>query len=548
MRRLGCDRVAALQRTRCVAAILTASWGSGARMSTPRAWTRLPPDLLRFATTERHELYVAVMCVFDDAAVLSPAMTFDQVRVGLDRAGWDHPLEDVQLQQTLDALTKWRLLDVTQNHAARYATPEEFERKNLQWSLTGYGQAAVAGVLHALDALAQSVSLQPAVIDAIADGLAEICALSEATPVEVPRIATRLAEVEGHLASLVTNVRQFNTQLQRLLREDATSNEVFEEVKRRTVTYLKEYVDGVERPARRVATHVQRVNEIGVALVFDYALQGANLAPVAGADPSVAWRAERAKRWDALCVWFAPVDADEPRIASLVVVARHAILQLLRVLERRWESRRRSASIADDFRALARWFRDAIDDDEAHRLYVVAFGLWSARHAHLRADGVDEVASTTSWTAAPPVLVAPALRTTGTLTNRGRVASVRDPKAVRARRQREQAEAFLREERTRESLRTSGRVRLSTFSGVDAAAFTELLLLLSEALSASLAADGTRRATSTDGSVEIVLLAPVDGRRAHLETEHGRLSAPDYEVEINSTMTEASPRKGAASG
>jgi uncharacterized protein (TIGR02677 family) len=517
-------------------------------MSSPRAWTRLPPDLLRFATTERHELYVAVMCVFDDSAVLSPAMTFDQVRTGLASVGWDEPLEDVQLHQTLDALTKWRLLDVTQNHAARYATPEEFERKNLQWSLTGYGQAAVAGVLHALDALAQSVSLQPAVIDAIADGLAEIGALAQATPVEVPRIATRLAEVEGHLASLVTNVRQFNTQLQRLLREDATSNEVFEEVKRRTVTYLKEYVDGVERPARRVATHVLRLSEIGTSVVFDHALKGANLAPVAGADPSVVWLAERTKRWDALRVWFAPVDEDEPRIASLVVVARHAILQLLRVLERRWEARRRSASIADDFRALAKWFRDAIDDDEAHRLFVVAFGLWSSRHAHLRAEGVDEVASTTSWTDAPPVLVAPALRTTGTLTNRGRVASVRDPAALRARRQREQAEAFSREERTRASLRTTGRVRLSTFSGIDAAAFAELLMLLSEALSASLAGDGTRRATSTDGAVEIVLVAPTDGQRAHLETEHGTLSAPDYEVEIISTLVRASSSKAAVSG
>jgi uncharacterized protein (TIGR02677 family) len=498
----------------------------------PRAWTRLPADLLRFATTERHELNVAVMCVFDDAAVLRPALTFDQVRAGLLGIGWDHPLDEVQLQQTLEALTKSGLLDVTQNHAARYATPEEFERKNLQWSLTAHGQAAISGVLHTLDVLAQTVSLQPAVIDAIADALADIAAIALTTPVDTPRIATRLAEIEAHLASLVANVRQFNTQLQRLLREDATSNEVFEEVKRRTVAYLKEYVDGVERPARRVATNLERVADHGVSIVFDHALTGANLAPVAGADPSIGWLAERAKRWDALRAWFAPTDDAAPRIASLVDVARHAILQLLRVLERRWEARRRSASIADDFRALANWFAQAIDDEEAQRLFVVAFGLWPARHANLRVEDADAVASTTPWNSAPPVLVAPALRTTGTLVNRGRVPPVRDPAAVRARRQREQAEAFLREEKTRLSLRTSGRVRLSSFSGIDKAAFIELLALLSEALGAPRSSDGGRRSCSTDGRLEIVLRDAGDGRLARLRTEAGILSAPDYIVEI----------------
>lgn len=498
----------------------------------PRAWTRLPADLLRFATTERHELYVAVMCVFDDAAVLRPALTFDQARAGLVGIGWDHPLDDGHLHQTLEALTNWGLLDVTQNHAARYATPEEFERKNLMWSLTAHGQAAISGVLHALDVLAQTVSLQPAVIDAIADALADIAALVQTAPVDTPRIATRLAEIEAHLASLVANVRQFNTQLQRLLREDATSNDVFEEVKRRTVAYLKEYVDGVERPARRVATNVERVAERGVSVVFDHALTGANLAPVAGVDPSIGWLAERAKRWDALRAWFAPTDNAAPRIESLVGVARHAILQLLRVLERRWEARRRSASVADDFRALARWFAQAIDEDEAQQLFVIAFGLWPARHAHLHVEDADAVASTTPWRTAPRVLVAPALRATGTLTNRGRVPPVRDPATVRARRQREQAEAFLREEETRLALRTTGHVRLSTFSGIDKAAFVELLALLSEALGASRASDGSRRACSIDGRLEIVLRNAGDGHRARLRTELGVLTAPDYVVEI----------------
>src|SRR5438876_893620 len=214
------------------------------------------------------------------------------------------------------------------------ATPAEFERRNLQWSLTTQGQAAIGGVLHALDALRQVAGLQPAVIEAIADGLADLHDLARDPSTDAGRIATRLAEVESHLISLVTSVRQFNTQLQRLMRDDATSDEVFGEVKRRTVVYLREYIDGVERPTRRVQAGIERLVALGVEGVFDRALAGANLAPVPGADPGIAWRAERARRWDALRAWFAPEVVAEvpgapdvqPRIAALVGLAREAIL------------------------------------------------------------------------------------------------------------------------------------------------------------------------------------------------------------------------------
>lgn len=516
-------------------------------MTTNRAWRHLPRDLLRFATTELHELHVAVMCVFEDAAVLQPALTFDKVRAGLAAAGWDEPLDDGQLQHTLDALKEWRLLDVTQDHSARYATPEDFERRNLQWSLTPHGQAAIGGVLHAVHALAQSVSLQPAVIDAIADGLGELCDLIATTPVDAPRVATRLAEVESHLASLVTNVRQFNTQLQRLLRDDATTDAVFEDVKQRTVTYLQEYIHGVDRPSRRVASGIARLADLGASVLFDQALVGANLAPVPGDDPSVAWLAERAKRWDALLAWFAPADAAEARIRSLVGIAKHAILQLLRVLERRWESRRRSASIADDFRTLARWFADAADEDEAHRLFVVAFGIWPARHAHLSAPDTEDIPTTASWLASPPVVVAPTLRTSGSVQNRGRVHPIRDTTMLRARRQREQAETITRHEHVRASLATDGGMRLSAFEKLDAHAFAELLVLLSDALSAPAATDGSRRSLSADGRVEIVVRDATDGSSTRLRTDHGMLTAPDLVVEI--TLTDvADPFEEAAGG
>ena len=501
-------------------------------MSSTRPWRGVARELFAFATAERRDLYIAVMAVFEDAAVVRPSMNFDQVAAAVVERGWDEPLDHAELDHALGQLVGWGLLEATQDHAARYATPEEFERRNLNWSLTAQGVAAIAGLMRALEVLRRAVSLQPAVLDAIADGLVELHHLASEPAGDDGRIATRLIEVEAHLESLVSNVRQFGIDLQRLMREEAIGDDVFLDVKDQTVRYLQEFVTGVERPTRRIAAAVARIDEVGVSVVLDRALAGARLAPVAGEDPARGWLAERAKRWDALRAWFAPQDASEPRIESLTVVARGAILQLLRVLERRWEGRRRAASLPQDFRALARWFAAAESEAEAHRLFNAVFGLWPARHAHLVPPDAEAVPSTASWLDAPAVEVAPALRTSGSLQERGRGAPVADPAMVRVRRQAEQAAELASSRALRARLHTGGALRLSEFGALDRDTFAELLALLAHALSAPASSDGARRARSPDGGVEIVLRPIRDGRTARLATDAGVLGAPDDEVEI----------------
>lgn len=498
-----------------------------------RPWRLVDGDLFRFTTTDLRDLHVAIMAAFEQAAVLAPALNLDQVRAALTDSGWDEPVDDDGLQRALASLTGWGLLEATQDHSARYVTPEEFERKNLQWSLTARGEAAVGGVLHALDALRHAVGLQPAVLDAIGDGLAELADLLAAPGVTTndARIHIKLAEVERHHAALITSVRQFNGHLQRLLRADITDDAVFLDVKRRTVSYLEEYVEGVERPQRRLAAAINRVEAEGLASAFDRALAGANLAPVADGDPAPAWLAERHRRWEGLRAWFAAGEAP-PRITGLLVVARTAIVELLRVLERRWDNRRRSASVANDFRALAGLFAAAPGDDEAHRLFAAAFGLWPARHAHLRSLDGEERAPNTSWLDASPVEVAPALRSSGSLAITGKVKPVADPAMVRAARQREQATQLAAHDRLLGTLLTGATVRLSHFARLQVDTFRELLGLLAVGLDAPLGGDGTRRALSVDGRVEVVLCDPGDGRVATLTTADGTLRGPDLLVSI----------------
>jgi uncharacterized protein (TIGR02677 family) len=500
-----------------------------------RPWRAVDADLFRFSTTDLREMHVAIMFALEQAAVLAPALNLDEVRTALAAAGWDEPTSDEALQAALRSLTGWRLLEATQDHSARYSTPEEFERKNLQWSLTPRGEAAVSGLLRAVEALRHNIGLQTAVLDAIGDGLAEIATLARQprSRESDDRLHVQLVQVEQHLAGLVGSVRQFNGHLQRLLRDSGSDDDVFADVKHRTVTYLEEYVENVERPQRRLAGAISAVESAGLATVFDRALAGAHLAPVADGDPGPEWLAERLRRWQGLRAWFEPEAAERPLITGLLDIARTAIIELLRVLERRWESRRRSASIAHDFRALARLFAAAPGDDEAHGLFAAAFGLWPARHSQLPPLDGEARQPWMSWLVTEPVTVAPSLRTAGTLAQRGKSRPIADPRHLRAMRQREQAQQLAHDAQLRAALATDGSVRLSEFDRLPREQFTELLTLLAGALDAPLSADDTRRSLSTDGRVEVVLRGPGDDRLARLRTDDGELCAPNLLVSIS---------------
>ncbi|MFD3468117.1 TIGR02677 family protein [Streptomyces sp. NPDC058682] len=494
---------------------------------------RVPQAMFRFTTGEKADLNGAVLEAFGVAGEhLETTLGLDGVRERLRAVGWIAELEDEELHEALKRLVGWRLLDVVHNHAENYRTAEEYERRNLHYSLTRDGEAALAGVRHALEVLASTGALQTAVLEAITDRLDELTVLSGEPAAADRRIFSTLRELESHLEALVENTKSFNGQLQRLLRAEGVDLDVFREVKAATVAYLQEFLVDLDRRGETVAAAVARVEEQGIAVLRERALCGAELPPVPGEDPAAGWLEGRRARWAGLRAWFLPDDGSRPRIEQLHDVARRAIVSLLQVLERINESRRRSSSVVQDFRELARWFAAAPDEDDLHRLWSTAFGLGPARHAHLAHPDPELVPSSHSWSEAPPVEVSALLRTSGRTERFTRTGKVRDVAAVRAERA-ERARAERSElARAWKVLETDGPVRLSSFGTLDPAVLDRLLDLLGRALAAPLDVGGRRRATTGDGGVEVVLSRAPDVRTALLHTSKGTLAGPDYVVHI----------------
>ncbi|MCU1685531.1 MAG: hypothetical protein JWQ81_6270 [Amycolatopsis sp.] len=494
---------------------------------------RVPPEMFRFTTGDRAALYTAILHAFGEANErLETALGLDDVRARLRSVGWFGELDDEDLAAALGQLREWLLLDVIQNHAENYRTASEYERRNLQYSLTKRGEAAFAGVQHALTVLASTGALQTAVLDAISDRLDELGRLLSESSSTHRRVFTTLMELESHLDALRGNTKQFNGELQRLLRAEGADLTTFHEVKGATVTYLQEFLTNLDQRAHAISAGIERVDFHGVSLLRQRALLGAELPPTAGEDPAPAWLEHRRARWDGLRAWFRPEDGGPARAEQLHTVARRAIVTLLQVLDRITESRRRASSAVADFRELARWFAAAPSETDLHRLWSTAFGLSSARHAHLGHPDPELISAAATWEEAPAVEVSALLRSAGRTERFSRTGRVRDVTEIKAARG-ELAKLERAELQAAWSLlATDGPVRLSAFGELEHAVFQRLLDLLGRALSTAPDSTGVRQGTTSDGKVEILLTAPQDARGAVLYTPRGRFAGPDFVVDV----------------
>lgn len=499
---------------------------------------RIPPELFRFTWGDRAELYVAILHAFTEANErLDTTLGLDDLTAWLRSIGWAPPSSDEQLRSALNQLRDWQLVDFIQDHTENYRTALDYERNNVRYSLSRRGEAAYAGVTHAMTVLASTGALQTAVLDAIGDRLADLVA--ELDGGSDRRVFTALMELEGHLEALRGNTKQFNGELQRLLRVEGVDLATFHDVKVSTVAYLEEFLTNLDHRAHVIRTRIEAVLDRGVAWMQRRALVGAELPQLTGVDPGPAWLERRQARWEGLLAWFVGSETAPPRVEQLHAVGRKAIVTLLQVLDRLTEARRRASSAVADFRELARWFTVVPAQDDLHRLGATAFGLASARHAHLAIDDPELITSSASWWDAPPVAVSPLLRTSGRTEKFSRTGRVRDVAALKAARAEQAAAERAELEAAWSLLDSGGPIRLSAFESLDDRLFERLRELLGQALTSAPGHSGHRRATTSDGQAEILLWLPSDNAIATIRAPQGSFRGPDYVVEIRADRSRA---------
>ena len=455
------------------------------------------------------------------------------------------------ITDALAQLVEWGNLRADPD-TSRVTSVEDFHRARFLYQLTHAGEAAERALAVFDEQLGRRGVLQAVALQDIATGLGALRELTLQPEPDAGRTGLLLRDLVRRCADLADNAQAFMGSLQRTIDLYELDTEAFRAYKDRLIEYLERFIKDLTAVGGEIAERLDDLDLAGVDRVL--ALVARRDAEDAAPGPGVAedfraqaFTAELAawqERWLGLQQWFISSPELPSQAKLLRARARKAIPDLLAVVAMLNERRAGRSDRTADFRELAVWFAQAPDEAAMHRLWQASFGLRGSRHLTLDADTAQariesSVSPATSWHDAPPLMISPRLRRTGSYERRGRPNRVIDRRGERRRLAERAAAEAEQTAAARARLVTEHPIRLSDLGHLDPDAFSLFLALLGEALSARRPGAREIRTTTGDGSLEI-LLAPVpDDAPLEIRTDAGVLRGSDHVLLITDLTADA---------
>ena len=447
------------------------------------------------------------------------------------------PVESETVASALAQLVTWGNLEAHPD-TTEVATVEEFYRTRHLFQLSHAGEAAERAIAFFDQVLGQAGELQAVALGDIRVLLQELLELAAAEVLDAGKVHRALLALRARFEELVAKAQAFMGSLQRTIDLHGLSVTALLAYKESLVDYLERFIGELLLATAEIARLLEGLDGEPVERIL-VAVAARELTDVMAPGPAERAAAEASWRlsWAGLRSWFLGEAGAPSQSEILRQRARSAIPALLSAVASLNDRRVARSDRAADLRALAMWFAEAPSDEAAHRLWRAAFALAPARHLTvdeetLAAREAKPVPAQTSWLEAPPIGISPRLRESGRWTRPGPASRVIDRSRERAALERLMAEEAAQIEAARRRLATGQRLRLSELGALGRTEFDLLLDLIGEALAARVRDVDLVEVASSDGSLVIRLEAPVDGKRTTLETEGGRLHAPDFIVTI----------------
>jgi uncharacterized protein (TIGR02677 family) len=498
-----------------------------------------------YLTTQNARLYRRVMLAFVAAKRRFVVhLRSEDVIAELAANG---PADPKAVNDALAQLVEWGNLRADPD-TSRVTSVEDFHRARFLYQLTHAGEAAERSLAVFDEQLGRRGALQAVALEDIATGLRALHELAQETEPDVGRSGLLLRDLARRCIDLAENAQAFMGSLQRTIDLYELDTAAFIAYKDRLIEYLERFIKDLTGVGSEIAELLGGLDPDGVdrLLALVARRDAEDAAPGAGGagDPEdfreqafagelAAWH----ERWLGLRQWFVSSPEHPSQAKLLRARARKAIPDLLAVVALLNERRAGRSDRTADFRELAVWFAQAPDEAAMHRLWQATFGLHSSRHLTLDADTAQArtdrpVSASTSWREAPPLMISPRLRRTGSYERRGKPNRVIDRRSERRLLTERAAAEAEQTVAARARLITEHPTRLSDLGHLDADAFSLFLALLGDALSARHPGEREIRTTTGDGSLEI-RLAPVPGRApVELKTDAGVFRGQDHVLEI----------------
>lgn len=517
----------------------------------------MPDDLAVFAhlNVEKSAFYRAILAAFVAARsqfsiALRPAEVVERLTrsdeapiSGDDRAteAGVEPLAEVEAG--LRQLKAWGNLDDAPD-TAEAATLEEFYRDRRLYQLSAAGEAAEKALEVFHEYLHRPGELQTTALHDVLELLDSLPPLLARETPDEAKLHLALTTLTRRFEELTSRAQSFMRGLQRTVDLYGISVDDFLGYKERLIDYLERFIGELVVATNRTAEALLRVEAGNLAGLFT-AVARREMAdaleptPERQAAAETLWR----QRWSGLRRWFIGEGGQPSQAELLRARARSAIPAMLTTVMQINERRASRVDRAADFTTLARWFAQAPDDDDAHRLWRVAFALSPARHLRINDETLAARSragecSRTSWLDGTPMWISPRLRQTGRHVPRGAAPATIDRSHERGRLQALAEAEALELIRVREQLLSKGPRRLADLGPLSRGEFRLFLELVGRALAKPGDGHGPLEGVSSDGSMRLRLEPAKTQGLAVLETEDGDFAGRDFWVHIEPAVKE----------
>ncbi len=461
-----------------------------------------------------------------------------------DAAAADGPVDPRAVTDALSQLVEWGNVRADPD-TSRVTSVEDFHRARFLYQLTHAGEAAERSLALFDERLGRPGSLQAVALEDIATGLRALQELTRDAEPDVAAGGLLLRDLVRRCVDLAENAQAFMGSLQRTIDLYELDAEAFRAYKDHLIDYLERFIKDLTGVGGEIAELLGRLDPAGIdrLLVLVARRDAEDTAPGAGAGDDFRERAFASElaswheRWLGLQQWFISSPEHPSQAKLLRARARKAIPDLLAVVALLNERRAGRSDRTADFRELAVWFAQAPNEAAMHQLWQATFGLHSSRHLTVDADTAlarvrDPVSPSTSWRQAPPLMISPRLRRTGSYERRGKPNRVIDRRGER-RLLAERAAAEAEQTATaRARLVTEHPMRLSDLGHLDPESFSLFLALLGEALSEQRPGEREIRTTTRDGSLEIRLTPAPEAMSVEISTNAGVFRGRDHVLQI----------------
>src|SRR5580693_4022133 len=288
-----------------------------------------------------------------------------------------------QLTEALEQLVKWGNLRADVD-TSRVTTVEDFHRKRSLYQLTAEGHAAEQAISFYEEAIGRRGQLQSVALADIAGQLQALLALARESDPDPAKIHLLLLSVAERFSSLADNAQAFMSALRRAIDFSDGDIEGFLAYKERLIDYINRFIADLANSGAQIAVLLTDLEAAGHERLLAVAArrEAADAIPEGEDTAESRSRAEKQaldswrNRWRGLDDWFTSRDAAHPSQARLLrQAAVTAIKQLIDAVGLLNERRSGRSDRSADFRALARWFAEAPDEEAAHRLWRAAFAL-----------------------------------------------------------------------------------------------------------------------------------------------------------------------------